>query len=89
MTSKVSTDPSTLKNIIQASGGVLQRQTPTLRLIQNGKDRHILSCAEDIAIWRNMAENDIPIYTPEFVLMGVLTQKLDWEGYRVPGSRLS
>lgn len=88
MTAKVPSDANTLKTIIQASGGVLQRQTPTLRLIQNGNNRYVISCMEDISIWRNMAENGIEIYTPEFVLMGVLTQKLDYEKYRVMGSRL-
>lgn len=50
--------------------------------------RHIISCQEDISVWRKILENieGFPVYTTEIILVSVLKQEVDWDGSRVPGS---
>jgi mediator of DNA damage checkpoint protein 1 len=40
----------------------------------------VISCKEDIAIWRPIAAQGIPIYSQELLLTGVLKQELEWDG---------
>ena len=40
----------------------------------------MISCKEDIAIWRPLAAQGIPIYSQELVLTGVLKQEMEWDG---------
>jgi len=70
-------------NVVQ-----LSQQTPTVRLLTGHADRHVISCPEDISIWRPLAMQGIPIFTHEFLLIGVLKQELEWDlkDFRVPGS---
>lgn len=51
-------------------------------------DRYVISCEEDVSTWRSLAENDIPIYTKELILTGILKQEVAWDDheFRVPGS---
>ena len=56
-------------------------QQPTIRIINaSPENRHVISCKEDIAIWRPIAAQGIPIYSQELLLTGVLKQELDWDG---------
>ena len=52
--------------------------TPTVRILNGNEDRHVISCPEDVSIWRPLSEAGFPIYTPEFLLTGALRQELDW-----------
>ena len=52
--------------------------TPTVRILNGSEDRHVISCPEDVSIWRPLSEAGFPIYTSEFLLTGALRQKLDW-----------
>lgn len=59
-------------------------QQPTVRIINaSPENRHVISCKEDIAIWRPMAAQGIPIYSQELVLMGALKQAMEWDGDEV------
>lgn len=63
-------------------------QTPTYRLVSSKPDRYVISCKEDGSIWRAIAENDVPIYTKELILTGVLKQEIDYDDreFMIPGS---
>lgn len=63
-------------------------QSPTVRSLKGHTDRYVISCPEDISIWRPLVAQNIPIFTQEFLLIGVLKQELDWDNrdLRVPGS---
>jgi mediator of DNA damage checkpoint protein 1 len=59
-------------------------QQPTIRIITaSPENRHVISCKEDIAIWRPMAAQGIPIYSQELLLAGALRQEIDWDGDEV------
>ena len=63
-------------------------QIPTVRILNANADRHVISCPDDISIWRPIAKSQHPVYTQELILTGALKQGIDWEGreFRVPGS---
>ncbi|KAG6888376.1 hypothetical protein C0995_008814 [Termitomyces sp. Mi166 len=89
ITPKVPVDIRLLRNVVTACGGQVSTQIPTARIMSANDDRYIVSCPEDIGIWRPIASTD-PIYTHELILMSALKQEIDWnnEKYRVPDSRL-
>ncbi|KXN86850.1 BRCT-containing protein 1 [Leucoagaricus sp. SymC.cos] len=88
VTAKTKVDRKLLKIVVTAHGGQLVLQQPTFRLINGHEDRHVISCPGDISIWRPLAAQGIPIYTHEFLLIGVMKQEVEWDGleFRVPGS---
>ena len=61
-------------------------QVPTLRIIQSSSDRHVVSCPDDVSIWRPIARK-YPIYTQELILTSALKQEVEWdnEEFRVSG----
>jgi mediator of DNA damage checkpoint protein 1 len=61
--------------------------TPTPRIISSNSNRHVVSCAEDVSIWRPIAKKH-PIYTHELILTSALRQEIEWENeeFRVAGS---
>jgi len=86
VTPKVPVDTKLLKNVVNACGGQVTTQQPTARIINaSPENRHVVSCKEDIAIWRPMAAQGIPIYSQELVISGVLKQEMGWDvdGVRV------
>ncbi|GLB37897.1 putative regulator of Ty1 transposition protein 107 BRCT domain containing protein [Lyophyllum shimeji] len=90
VTPKVSIDIKLLKNVVTACGGQVSTQQPTLRILNANPGRYIISCPEDVSIWRPIAHTH-PVYTHELILTSALKQEVDWENesYRVPGSRQS
>ncbi|KAL0949407.1 hypothetical protein HGRIS_009469 [Hohenbuehelia grisea] len=87
ITSKVPVDLKLLKNVIVAGGGQALMSPPTLRILNANPDRHIISCPNDVSIWRPIAEHHT-IYTQEIVLTSSLRQQVDWDAdeFKVPGS---
>ncbi|PBK91515.1 BRCT domain-containing protein, partial [Armillaria gallica] len=78
VTPKVSVDHKLLKNVITAFGGQISTQTPTIRVLKSSSNRHVISCPEDISIWRPIAQQ-FPVYTQELVLTGALKQEVEWD----------
>jgi hypothetical protein len=74
--------------LIFASCSQLMQHSPTVRSLNGSVNRYVISCPEDVSIWRPLASQNIPIFTQEFLLIGVLKQELDWDNrnLRVPGS---
>ncbi|KAJ7783264.1 hypothetical protein B0H16DRAFT_1357900 [Mycena metata] len=87
ITPKVSVDTKLLKNVVTSQGGKLLTQTPTVRIINSVPERYVISCPEDVSIWRPFAKdiND-PIYTQELLLAATMTQQIDWKNpaFQVP-----
>lgn len=55
-------------------------QVPTARIISTAPDtRHVVSCADDISIWRPLANAGINVYTQELLLNGALRQEVDYD----------
>ena len=63
-------------------------QSPTARILKGHDNRFVISCAEDLSIWRPLSQHGYPIYSQELILTGVLKQQIDWdaESSKVPGS---
>ncbi|XP_006464077.1 hypothetical protein AGABI2DRAFT_180183 [Agaricus bisporus var. bisporus H97] len=87
VTPKTKVDFKLLKSVVTTHGGQLMPQSPTVRSLKGHTDRYVISCPEDISIWRPLVAQNIPIFTQEFLLIGVLKQELDWDNrdLRVPG----
>lgn len=62
-------------------------QTPTVRILAGHTNRFVISCPEDVSIWRPLAQHH-KIYTQELLLTSALKQEVDWEeiSYQVQGS---
>ncbi|OSD06683.1 hypothetical protein PYCCODRAFT_1382487 [Trametes coccinea BRFM310] len=88
VTPKVSVDSKLLKNVVTANGGQLSTQTPTVRILSGHDDRLVISCPEDVSIWRPLVEHEHLVYTQELILTSALRQELDLDdpGFLVPGS---
>ncbi|KAI9461073.1 hypothetical protein F5148DRAFT_1215805 [Russula earlei] len=78
VTNKVPLDKKLLKNVVSAHGGQLRHQNPTLRMLTDKRsDRHyVISCLEDVSIWRPFAEAGHAIYSQELILSAALTQEI-------------
>ena len=63
-------------------------QVPTPRMLEGNDKRHVLSSPADKQVWRTLAEEGFPIYSPEVLLMGVLRQRIEWSNraYRLDGN---
>ncbi|KAK9768936.1 regulator of Ty1 Transposition [Basidiobolus ranarum] len=84
-----STQPksSTMKSLIECAGGKLVTTYPRKRqrsntsaspsTSSNSSDLVVVSCDEDCLLWESIPEN-IPLFTSEFILTGLLKQELNW-----------
>lgn len=54
---------------------VKEVQKHTQRIIEGGPERYAVSKEEDDAVWRQLAESGVPVYSTELVLTAVLHQK--------------
>jgi hypothetical protein len=69
-------------------GSQIRQQNPTVRALSgksSGQQYFVISCAEDVSIWRPIAEAGHAIYSQELVLSAALTQEmhLNEEEFRV------
>ncbi|TFK35317.1 hypothetical protein BDQ12DRAFT_714751 [Crucibulum laeve] len=79
VTPKIPVDIKLLKNVVTACGGQVSTTTPTARILAANPDRHVISCPEDIAIWRSIAAQNYPIYSQELILTSALRQDINWD----------
>jgi hypothetical protein len=57
----------------------VKTQNPTARIIEGRDDHYVISCPEDISIWRPIAEAGFTIYTTELILTSALVQEIRWK----------
>ncbi|EIN14740.1 hypothetical protein PUNSTDRAFT_140961 [Punctularia strigosozonata HHB-11173 SS5] len=85
-----SPDPELVRNVIQANGGTVAAKgsNPSIRNLKGHRERHVISCPEDAAIWMPLAKQHYAIYNPEFVFSAAMKQQAIWadEADRVEGS---
>jgi hypothetical protein len=53
-------------------------QAPTVRILNSAPNRYVISCPDDISIWRPLTKYH-NIYTQELLLTCALTQEIDWD----------
>lgn len=79
---------STMKSILESAGGKLLTKQPSYRKIMEHKQNKnlpeiiLISCDNDLHLCREYFLKNIDVHNAEFILTGVLTQKLDYESYR-------
>ncbi|KAI0630063.1 hypothetical protein C8Q77DRAFT_1063909 [Trametes polyzona] len=88
VTPRVPVDSKLLKNVVTANGGQLSTQTPTVRMLNGHDERFVISCPDDVSIWRPLVEHGHNVYTQELILTSALRQELALEdtAFQVPGS---
>ncbi|KAL4080140.1 hypothetical protein V8B97DRAFT_700237 [Scleroderma yunnanense] len=79
LTPKVPIDSRLLKAVVQSAGGQIHITTPTVRILKAKENRFVISCPEDVSIWRPLAQEGYKIYSTELILQGVLRQEVEWE----------
>ncbi|KAK2844043.1 hypothetical protein Q5P01_010702 [Channa striata] len=78
---------STMKSILESAGGKLLAKQPSYRKIMEHKQNKnlpeiiLISCDNDLHLCREYFLKNIDVHNAEFILTGVLTQKLDYDSY--------
>ncbi|XP_028449789.1 PAX-interacting protein 1 isoform X2 [Perca flavescens] len=79
---------STMKPILESAGGKLLAKQPSYRKIMEHKQNKnlpeiiLISCDNDLHLCREYFMKNIDVHNAEFILTGVLTQKLDYDSYK-------
>ncbi|XP_041848881.1 PAX-interacting protein 1 [Melanotaenia boesemani] len=79
---------STMKAILESAGGKLLAKQPSYRKIMEHKQNKnlpeiiLISCDNDLHLCREYFLKNIDVHNAEFILTGILTQKLDYDSYR-------
>lgn len=79
---------STMKPILESAGGKLLAKQPSYRKIMEHKQNKnlpeiiLISCDNDLHLCREYFLKNIDVHNAEFILTGVLTQKLDYDSYK-------
>ncbi|XP_007442521.1 mediator of DNA damage checkpoint protein 1 isoform X1 [Python bivittatus] len=82
VTPNVKPEPEHMKDIVKCSGGTFLPRMPRAY-----KDKRIVvSCPEDLARCKPAQEAGVPIANSEFILTGILQQKVDLEAHRLNGN---
>ncbi|CAE6426855.1 unnamed protein product [Rhizoctonia solani] len=85
VTDNVGAELKSIQRVIESSGGVVKLEPkPTKKKIGNDmKHNHVISSQDAKASWQTLIKEDVPIYSKEFVLNGILRQRLDWSADRI------
>ncbi|XP_029381392.1 PAX-interacting protein 1 [Echeneis naucrates] len=79
---------STMKSILESAGGKLLAKQPSYKKIMEHKQNKnlpeiiLISCDNDLHLCREYFLKNIDVHNAEFILTGVLTQKLDYDSYK-------
>ncbi|XP_070593836.1 mediator of DNA damage checkpoint protein 1 isoform X2 [Erythrolamprus reginae] len=82
VTPNVKPEPEHMKDIVKCSGGTLLPRMP--RAFK--EKRIVVSCPEDLSRCKPAQEAGVPITNAEFILSGILQQRVDLEAHRLEGS---
>ncbi|KAI6121288.1 hypothetical protein F5141DRAFT_999256, partial [Pisolithus sp. B1] len=79
LTPRVPIDSKLLKAVVSSAGGQVQNTTPTVRILKAKGNRFVISCPEDVSMWRPLVEEGYKIYSTELILRAVLKQEIEWD----------
>ncbi|EJD53515.1 hypothetical protein AURDEDRAFT_156754 [Auricularia subglabra TFB-10046 SS5] len=71
-------DRNLVKAVVKAAGGEVKEKIPSFRQAEQDNS-YVISTKKDHSIWEPLASQGITIYTADFLLNGVLRQKLPLE----------
>lgn len=78
---------STMKSILESAGGKLLPKLPSSKKVLEHKQNKnlpeiiLVSCDNDLHLLRDYFLKNIDVHNAEFILSGVLTQKIDYDSY--------
>ncbi|KAK7887025.1 hypothetical protein WMY93_026646 [Mugilogobius chulae] len=81
VTKSVKPEPVHMKDIISCSGAVFLPKMPS----SNKPNTVVISCEEDRSLCAAALSRGLPVVTSEFILTGILQQKLDLETHKLSG----
>ncbi|XP_008293823.1 mediator of DNA damage checkpoint protein 1 isoform X2 [Stegastes partitus] len=77
VTKSVKPEPAQMKDIISSSGANFLPKMPTT----NKPQTVVISCEEDRSLCRPAVSASLPVVSAEFILTGILQQKLDFQNH--------
>uniref|UniRef100_A0A7N8WND1 Mediator of DNA damage checkpoint protein 1 n=1 Tax=Mastacembelus armatus TaxID=205130 RepID=A0A7N8WND1_9TELE len=80
VTKSVKPEPVQMKDIISCSGGTFLPKMPSSQKPQT----IVVSCKEDWPLCGPAVSASLPVVTAEFILTGILQQKLDFQAHALP-----
>ncbi|XP_072316839.1 mediator of DNA damage checkpoint protein 1 isoform X2 [Eucyclogobius newberryi] len=81
VTKSVKPEPDKMKDIISCSGAVFLPKMPS----SNKPNTVVVSCEEDRSLCAAATSRGLPVVSSEFILTGILRQKLDLEAHKLDG----
>lgn len=78
-----------LRKVIESAGGRLQKRCLPAKTIETlkddqGKPAHVvITCSDDIHLVEDLINNNIKVYTAEFILTGVMRQEKDFGQFQI------
>ncbi|XP_053384133.1 PAX-interacting protein 1-like [Mercenaria mercenaria] len=82
-----------LRKVIESAGGTLLKRGLPTKAIDTLKDEQgkptyvVITCADDIHLVEDVINNNIKVYTAEFVLTGVMRQEKDFGQFQISVER--
>ncbi|XP_078579620.1 PAX-interacting protein 1-like [Branchiostoma floridae x Branchiostoma japonicum] len=77
-----------MKTIVESAGGKVIGTKPAVNRVLASQQRQgsprifIITCESDVQMCADYASNNIDVYSAEFILTGVLCQKMDFDSFR-------
>lgn len=59
------------------------KKLPTLKLVQDKADVHVISSPDEAGNWENLAMNGVPVYSGEAIIKAVLQQEMNFDLYQL------
>ncbi|GFS07832.1 PAX-interacting protein 1 [Elysia marginata] len=78
-----------LVSIIESAGGAIVKKRPSAKQIMASIDEQslpkiiVIACLNDLHLTQDLRSKQIPIFSVEFVLTGVMRQELDYSSFRI------
>ncbi|XP_062589088.1 PAX-interacting protein 1-like isoform X1 [Saccostrea cucullata] len=85
----VSPPCSDLEKVVEAAGGKVLKQRPHIQTFLEQKDTNgnrkniMITCENDVMLYKDLVDKDIAIYNAEFILTGVMRQTVDFKSFEI------
>ncbi|XP_078332569.1 PAX-interacting protein 1-like isoform X2 [Crassostrea virginica] len=85
----VSPPASDLEKVVEAAGGEVLKQRPPTQTFNTHRDENgnmktvMITCENDVMLYKDLIAKDIPIFNAEFILSGVMRQTVDFKSYQI------
>lgn len=85
----VSPPSSDLEKIVEVAGGQVLKQRPNTQIFTEHRDENgnmktvMITCENDVMLYKDLIAKDIAIFNAEFILSGVMRQTVDFKSYQI------